>query len=72
MTSPASNLHNIRVDAELWSAATAATAANGTNVSAIIRELLAEYVARSQPARLADAVAEVQRALDALRELVTP
>lgn len=36
----------VRVNDELWQAAKAASAANGTTVSAVIRSALTRYVAR--------------------------
>lgn len=40
----------VRVEDSLWNAAKAAAAANGTTVSAVIREALARYVKRHGPA----------------------
>jgi antitoxin component of RelBE/YafQ-DinJ toxin-antitoxin module len=67
---PATNLRNVRVDDELWNAAGAAAEAAGTDRSAVIRQLLADYVAGAQPGKLAEAVDEVQAALDRVRQLV--
>lgn len=38
----------VRVEDELWDAAKAAASANGTTVSAVIRDCLARYVKRSK------------------------
>lgn len=44
---PGHRIRPVRVSDELWDAAAEAAAAEGTNVSAIIRECLARYVRRA-------------------------
>lgn len=41
---PKTTLRNVRIDDELWSAAQQTAAANGTNVSEVIRTHLQQYV----------------------------
>lgn len=41
---PKTTLRNVRIDDELWSAAQQTAAANGTNVSEVIRTHLQKYV----------------------------
>lgn len=44
----ATELRNVRVDGELWAGALLAAEEDGTNVSAVIREFLATYVAEHE------------------------
>lgn len=45
----ATPLRNVRVPDEVWSAALAATAANGTSVTAVVVAALERYVKRHPP-----------------------
>jgi len=65
----AMKLRNVRVGDELWNAAQAAAADNGTDLSAVVRQALADYVAGAQTGKLAAAIDDAQAALDRMREL---
>jgi len=41
--------HNFRLDDTLWQAASAKAEAEGTNVSALVREFLEQYVSNNHP-----------------------
>jgi len=46
---PGTSRHNIRLDDQLWQAASAKADAEGTNVSALVREFLEQYVTEDHP-----------------------
>jgi len=46
---PGTSRHNFRLADTLWQAASAKAAAEGTNVSALVREFLEQYVTEDHP-----------------------
>jgi len=46
---PGTSRHNIRLDDQLWQAASAKAEVEGTNVSALVRAFLEQYVTEDHP-----------------------
>jgi len=46
---PGTSRHNFRLDDTLWRAASAKAEGEGTNVSALVRDFLEQYVGNNHP-----------------------